>query len=145
MIAKPFSAERPSRCLYSTRKVLVRKMTGKSGGLALLAVAVLLGNMGCSKDADQTAAAPTLATDPANGNLASVDGWSQPVAREQHPAPAYPQQDSYASYSQYDSASNEQPVEASEPPPPLPEYSQPPCPGDNYIWTPGYWSYASDG
>ena len=32
-----------------------------------------------------------------------------------------------------------------DPPPPLPDYSQPPCPGDNYIWTPGYWSYADAG
>ena len=34
---------------------------------------------------------------------------------------------------------------APEPPPPLPEYQQPPCPDPNYIWTPGYWSYAPQG
>jgi hypothetical protein len=26
-------------------------------------------------------------------------------------------------------------------PPPLPVYDQPLCPGDGYIWTPGYWAY----
>jgi hypothetical protein len=26
-------------------------------------------------------------------------------------------------------------------PPPLPAYEQPPIPGDNYIWVPGYWSW----
>ncbi len=26
-------------------------------------------------------------------------------------------------------------------PPPLPVYEQPICPGDGYIWTPGYWAY----
>ena len=26
-------------------------------------------------------------------------------------------------------------------PPPLPIYSQPYCPGDGYLWTPGYWAY----
>jgi len=26
-------------------------------------------------------------------------------------------------------------------PPPLPVYDQPPCPGDDYIWTPGYWAW----
>lgn len=26
-------------------------------------------------------------------------------------------------------------------PPPLPVYTQPPCPDDNYIWTPGYWAW----
>ncbi len=30
-------------------------------------------------------------------------------------------------------------------PPPLPVYAQPPCPGEDYIWTPGYWSYGPTG
>jgi hypothetical protein len=30
-------------------------------------------------------------------------------------------------------------------PPPLPEYDQPPLPGDGYIWTPGYWAYGDYG
>jgi hypothetical protein len=30
-------------------------------------------------------------------------------------------------------------------PPPLPVYTQPPCPVEGYLWTPGYWSYASTG
>ena len=29
-------------------------------------------------------------------------------------------------------------------PPELPIYDQPICPGDGYIWTPGYWAYADD-
>ena len=29
-------------------------------------------------------------------------------------------------------------------PPPLPIYSQPLCPGEGYIWTPGYWAYDYD-
>jgi hypothetical protein len=29
-------------------------------------------------------------------------------------------------------------------PPELPVYSQPLCPGDGYLWTPGYWAYAND-
>jgi hypothetical protein len=44
-------------------------------------------------------------------------------------------------YDQYD-----QPVEyANEAPPPLPEYEQPMCPGEGYIWTPGYWYWGSEG
>ncbi|HEY8964910.1 MAG TPA: hypothetical protein VIM58_00600, partial [Candidatus Methylacidiphilales bacterium] len=27
------------------------------------------------------------------------------------------------------------------PPPPLPVYDQPPVPGPEYIWTPGYWAW----
>ena len=30
-------------------------------------------------------------------------------------------------------------------PPALPVYEQPVCPGDGYIWTPGYWAYTEDG
>jgi hypothetical protein len=30
-------------------------------------------------------------------------------------------------------------------PPALPVYTQPACPGDGYIWTPGYWAYGDDG
>jgi hypothetical protein len=30
-------------------------------------------------------------------------------------------------------------------PPPLPVYAQPVCPGDGYIWTPGYWAYGPTG
>jgi hypothetical protein len=30
-------------------------------------------------------------------------------------------------------------------PPLIPYYAQPLCPGDGYIWTPGYWAYGDDG
>ena len=30
-------------------------------------------------------------------------------------------------------------------PPAIPIYTQPLCPGDGYIWTPGYWAYGDDG
>jgi hypothetical protein len=30
-------------------------------------------------------------------------------------------------------------------PPPLPVYEQPVCPGDGFIWTPGYWAYGEYG
>lgn len=30
-------------------------------------------------------------------------------------------------------------------PPVMPVYVQPPCPGDGYIWTPGYWAWGPDG
>jgi len=29
-------------------------------------------------------------------------------------------------------------------PPAIPVYAQPVCPGDGYLWTPGYWGYATD-
>ena len=30
-------------------------------------------------------------------------------------------------------------------PPALPVYVQPVCPGDGYLWTPGYWAYGPEG
>jgi len=30
-------------------------------------------------------------------------------------------------------------------PPVLPVYAQPPCPGDGYLWTPGYWAWGGGG
>ena len=34
---------------------------------------------------------------------------------------------------------------ASEAPPPLPDYEQPPCPDDGYLWAPGYWHWSPAG
>ena len=34
---------------------------------------------------------------------------------------------------------------AAQPPPPLPDYDQPPAPGDGYLWTPGYWAWGPGG
>lgn len=39
----------------------------------------------------------------------------------------------------------EEEVQASEAPPPLPDYDQPVCPGDGYLWTPGYWRWYGGG
>jgi hypothetical protein len=36
----------------------------------------------------------------------------------------------------------EEEIQTNEAPPPLPDYEQPPCPEDGYIWTPGYWRWA---
>ena len=35
--------------------------------------------------------------------------------------------------------------QASEPPPPLPEYDQPSAPDADYQWTPGYWAWSPEG
>jgi hypothetical protein len=38
-----------------------------------------------------------------------------------------------------------QPLEADQPPPPLPQYDQPEAPAPDYLWTPGYWGYTPVG
>jgi hypothetical protein len=35
-------------------------------------------------------------------------------------------------------------VAIATPPPALPVYDQPACPGDGYVWTPGYWAWTND-
>ncbi len=32
-------------------------------------------------------------------------------------------------------------ISINTPPPPLPVYTQPPCPTDGFLWSPGYWAY----
>ena len=114
--------------------------------------------------ADQYAQTQPVAGAPpqqAYSQPASSQAYSQPAYSQPAPnnAPSYPA-DNNQNYSPpanypsdtydaapggYDTGSNAQYVYATEPPPPIPEYSQPPCPGDNYFWNPGYWNYADSG
>jgi WXXGXW repeat (2 copies) len=52
------------------------------------------------------------------------------------PPPAPAEQPAYS-----EPAPPQDSMQASEPPPPLPDYEQPPCPADGYLWTPGYWAW----
>jgi WXXGXW repeat (2 copies) len=74
--------------------------------------------------------------DPANANMAPV-GQTEPVAQSEAPTP----NGGYVANGGYE----QQLTQAPAPPPPLPSYSQPPCPGENYMWTPGYWAYSTAG
>jgi hypothetical protein len=40
---------------------------------------------------------------------------------------------------------SDQELRAAVAPPPLPDYGQPPCPADGYLWTPGYWGWGTAG
>jgi WXXGXW repeat (2 copies) len=73
---------------------------------------------------------------PSEGN-----GPSASQAYDQYNQNAAPEDDT-ADESEYGIEPDET---APQPPPPLPNYDQPPCPGDGYMWTPGYWSYAPAG
>ncbi|MGD0735580.1 MAG: hypothetical protein ABR976_10555 [Terracidiphilus sp.] len=133
----------------------------KFATLPLLTLAVMLSIAGCKSNQDQTAATTSQAStpdqsgDPASANLAPVSTASSIApadtsgAQQGAPPPdsgAYYQQVADQSSDDDDSDYGEQPeYTAPDPPPPLPDYDQPQDPGDGYIWTPGYWNYASSG
>jgi len=89
----------------------------------------------------QNSATQDQGADPAAANLApAADEASVPSG------PSYSADNPPPPGSADDADYNEQPTEtAPEPPPALPDYSQPPDPGDGYVWTPGYWNWASSG
>jgi YXWGXW repeat-containing protein len=68
----------------------------------------------------------------------------QPVYRPPPPPPPQPYYPPPAPAAQPAPAAGVE-VQASEAPPPLPDYEQPPCPQEGYMWTPGYWNYAPGG
>jgi len=92
---------------------------------------------------------PALAYD--NGPLPTA--VLQQYSQNEPPPPPPPGQAGYdqggynqAPYAQgYDDSEDQQQVYAPEPPPPIPQYEQPYCPGYNYIWTPGYWYWSPMG
>ena len=90
---------------------------------------------------------------PSNPSYRSQPAAPQQYSQNEPPPPPPPGQAGYdqggydqTPYAQgYDDSEDQQQVYAPEPPPPMPEYEQPYCPGDNYIWTPGYWYWSPMG
>ena len=135
------------------------------GPLPLLGMAVVLCITGCPQSQNEVAASTSQAvaqdqsSDPAAVNFAtdSTDASSQAPAayqdKQSASAPAtYSAQQSPlpANDNSYQSSEDpgygQQPVSyAPQAPPPLPDYDQPPAPGDDYLWTPGYWAWGTDG
>jgi len=118
--------------------------------LALPAVFVALALAGCHGNQNQ----PVSGDDPAAVNLANASNTTassenpppQPTDQGGAPAPDNGQYggEQYGGEPSADYSDTAYDV-APDPPPALPDYDQPECPGDDYIWTPGYWSYASAG
>jgi len=97
--------------------------------------------------------------DPAQANLAPATGQTQVLAQNASYAPqqqgeSYPQQAPAPIEQAYpqgyqptpdEQAGEEALEETTQAPPALPEYDQPPAPGPDYIWTPGYWAWGPSG
>jgi hypothetical protein len=139
--------------------------------MPLLAMAVVLCITGCPRSQDQNSAnlnpvsTQDQAPDPAAANLAPASSDTNAAAPVTYTAPNNGQAPANPAYQQSapppdaggnqyqasnqpsgDPGYGEQPVTyAPQPPPPLPDYDQPPAPGDGYLWTPGYWAWAPTG
>jgi len=85
---------------------------------------------------EQAPPPPDQGPDPAAVNQAPGPSGQSYTTEAPPPPDQNPDDSNYA----------EQPTqEATEPPPPLPVYMQPVCPGEGYIWTPGYWAWGPYG
>lgn len=132
------------------------------GRASLCALAILFLTAGCHANPSQVAAGTNQvgvqdpASDPATANLApdvADTGVQAPAvysAQQSAPPQPYAGGAPYQGQNQYQNSGDpgygQQPVAyAPEPPPPLPYYDQPYAPGDDYIWTPGYWYWSPEG
>jgi WXXGXW repeat (2 copies) len=104
-----------------------------TGTAAVIGLIFLLGTGGCKKTGAGDSA--SLAQDPANVNMAPVNGQTSVV---QQPARVLGDRETAEPYQQEES-------EADQAPPPLPDYAQPVATRPNTIWTPGYWQHSQGG
>ena len=121
----------------------------------LFALAAALGMAVCHQRLIPTvSAAIAVAQDPGQQYPGTPDQGQDPAAANMAPsgpsytteAPPPPDQQNGPTAEPTDSTYADQPVaNAPEPPPALPDYVQPPCPGDGYIWEPGYWAWSPSG
>jgi hypothetical protein len=135
----------------------------RANGIIAVMVAAILAT-GCHKGVSAQNQSNDLGPDPAAANMAPGDpGSNEAVSAAQTaqpPANQTYQQDQSAPPDQSDQSvdqgyaavddSNDvdyddADAQADQAPPPLPDYVQPPLPGDGYIWTPGYWASSPDG
>jgi hypothetical protein len=113
-----------------------------------------------SSESYETQAPAPITRQVPTGQPAPQQGYNQPYQAEPYQAQNYPAAQGQATYdSSYDpndpnaydgyddaaDAGQEAIAEADQAPPPLPDYDQPAAPGDDYLWTPGYWGYENTG
>ena len=109
--------------------------TGHFGSIRAVNAAAV----GVQDQAPPDQGAPDQGPDPASVNMAP----SGPSYTTEAPPP---DQSGAPGQSPDDSGYSEMPTQqATEPPPTLPDYDQPPAPADGYIWTPGYWAWGAGG
>ena len=145
---------------------MTAKWLRRTGFGGVVGLAVVLGATGCKSNSNAPIvdSSQTDASDPADANMAPVNGAAPVYTTQQQPARVLGQQsqgpppqengESYADQGPYGQAydqdqeavdAGQQALYADQAPPPLPEYQQPELTEAGYEWTPGYWSYGSEG
>ena len=119
-------------------------------------MALMFGVAACNKNQTPDTSAQLAASDQpqsdqsqdpaAAANLvpASTTTTAAPTSSPTSNAGSQPEEsdsDNDADLEDQDSSYGQPVLQAQQPPPALPEYSQPDCPGDGYLWTPGYWGF----
>jgi len=124
-----------------TTRYFLRPLAATGFLLALLFTA------GCKHDYNaQPVAGQSLAVnDPAAANMAPVSGGQPVRVLGQSDAYTPQQQDETYDPNAAQPLSNDPVYEQTQAPPPLQTSEQPPAPGPNYIWTPGYWGNGPSG
>jgi hypothetical protein len=113
-------------------------MDGSKRVLKLLALAGALSLTACVVAPIQPAPPPVYTPQP-------QPAYQPPPPAYSPPPQAAPTQDYAAQDYEGDPNGGEIAETANEPPPPLPDYEQPPCPDEGYLWTPGYWHWSPAG
>jgi hypothetical protein len=119
---------------------------------------------GCHKSVSAQNQPGDLGPDPAAANMAPGDGSDSSAAQQQPAGQGTNEAITAAQTASPNDQNTDQNVDqgmaavddsnsvdygdaaaqADQAPPPLPDYDQPPLPGDGYIWTPGYWAWSPD-
>ena len=117
---------------------------------ALLPLAIALLTAGCHQNqalasADNQVGTQDPGSDPSAANLPPVPDNSGGPQYQSNGDPGYQQSAPPPDQGSYNPGYGQQPeYTAAQPPPPLPDYDQPPAPGDDYLWTPGYWAWSPE-
>jgi hypothetical protein len=125
----------------STDPTMANLAAPVNGGVTRVAASSYNGpqQQGYAETYPQQQAAPNYGTGNSQQNEAYQYNTQQPASQ------GNPQADQ-AEYDQYASLLDPNVPQATQPPPPLPsDYEQPEAPGPDYLWTPGYWDYATAG
>ena len=119
---------------------------------ANLAPAYTGGNTGGYSNGAPTGKTRVLGQSQSFAGQSAGESYPQGYPQQGYPAQGYPQDASQGygngdpnAYGETEQAGEEAMAEADQPPPPLPQYDQPPAPEQNDLWTPGYWGYAQSG